>query len=616
MKKFFLYLFLIVVFGMNSCSDFLYVRPVGQVDEDALLNYDGIQMALTSMYSAMYNAQGNGLHSSITNFCWGDVVGGSANKGSAFVDQPAFTSLETFIFLEDNAYLDSKWQFCYNGIFKANIVISMANKIQDELKAIPGQSKDFYSETIAQASFIRAFWHFEVIKVYGAAVSYIGTDEFATSVNPLVSNVDESGNYIYIWDKVETDLQYAYDNLPDICSSSEKGGPNKWAAAAMLAKVKMYHSSPYNGQNGTINKWGEVKSLIETIMDNGKQSDGQKYKLAETYEDLFNAEVSDWTGESVFDVQYAISGTQINTNTPAGGPNIAPPGAFGNNGWGFYQPSHDYVNTHIVDANGLPYLDKSYRNMPVLSVIVGNVVTTDLSVYVDPRLDQSAGRFNTPYYDWAIPTITDGWVREATNGGPYINKKYMPKKSDNGSLSVTTSAGSTAKNYHVIRYADVLLWYAETLIETGDHQGAREYVNQVRARAANWYLGAADPADMSPTTSSWVFDDKVNGKTGVNAAGNYRIGLWPESQFATKEGALAALRIERHLEMGMEGHRWFDLARWGIVGPELRGYIEYEKNYLTKYAGSQYLDNWVMLPIPYNQMIMLEGLLQQNVVWR
>ena len=612
MKKIYLYLILIAVLGMTSCSDFLNLRPIGSIDQDALLDYDGIQKVLTSMYASLYQTD---FSNSITNYTYGDVMGGTANKGSASNDQPAFTDLETYTIVADNAYLNGKWSSCYSGVFKANDVIFMANKIKDELSIISGESKDFYTETLAQAHFIRGFWHFETIKHFSAAVPYVGTEEYAASVNPMISNVNESGNYIYIWDKVEEDLQYAYDNLPDTWSR-ERGRVNKWAAAALLAKVKMFHSSPYNGKNHTVNKWAEVKSLLETIMASGKDNNGTGFRLADTYEELWVASTSDWTGESVFDVQYFISGTQITTNTHAGNQAIAMSGALGLNGWGFFQPAYEMVNSHIVDANGLPLLDRSYQNVPPLSVFDGTLVNTDLTVYTDPRLDLTTGRFGTPYWDYAIPARIDGWVREPGNGGPYLNKKYMPKKSDRGTLSVSTAAGSTAKNYHVIRYADVLLWYAEALIETGDWVGAREYVNQVRARAANWYLEAADPADMSPTTSEYVLDDKVNGKTGVNAAGNYRIGLWPESQFATKESALAALRFERKIEFGLEGHRWYDLARWGIIGSELSSFIQYEKQYLSKYQMSTYLNDWTCLPIPFAQITMLQGMLVQNEVWK
>ena len=380
----------------------------------------------------------------------------------------------------------------------------------------------------------------------------------------------------------------------------------------------MYQSSPYNGKNGFQNRWGEVKSLLEEIMANGKDNNGTAFRLADTYEELYTAGESDWTGESVFDIQMAITGTVAETSSINGTSHIGFSGALGTGGWGFYQPSYDLVNSHIVDANGLPKMDGSYKNDKVLTLPDNdNVPHTDLTVYTDPRLDVSTGRFNTPFLDWTIPTKIDGWIREVTNGGYYLNKKNIPKKADQGSLSVSTITGSSAKNFHLIRYADLLLWYAETLIETGNHQGAEKYINQVRARAANSYVKAADPATMEETTSSYVLDDKVNGKQSVNAAANYRIGLYPVSQFATKEKAMEALRFERKIEMALEGHRWYDLVRWNIAAQELTDYCKYEtKCGLGKYANSSYSAKWSTLPIPLNEIQKMEGLLVQNENWK
>ena len=608
-----LYLVFVTVFVMITCQDFLDVRPVGAVDESILLTREGVDLAITGMYATLHNT--DYFAATLTNYAYGDVMGGSANKGSTFTDQSDFTNLETYGITTDNSYLNTKWKSVYNGVFRANTVLSMAEKIKDELSALDGESKDYYTEVVAQARFFRGFWHFEGIKLFGAAIPYVSSEAYASSVNPLVSNVDESGNYIYIWEQVAEDLQYAYENLPNTWAT-DKGRANKWAAAAFMAKVMLYQSSPYNGTNKTVNRWTEVKSLLETIMASGVDNNGTTFRLADTYEELYVAGESDWTGESVFDIQMAISGTQSNTNSVNGTSHIGMVGALGTGGWGFYQPSYELVNSHIVDNDGLPLLDESYQGQAPLTITVNGIPSTDLTVFTDPRLDISTGRFQVPYWDWAIPATTDGWVRDISNGGLYLNKKNIPRKADQGSLSVSTVTGSTAKNYHMIRYADVLLWYAEALIETGDHQGAREYVNRVRARAANSYVKAADPATMEETISQYVLEDKVNSSVKPNAAASYRVGLYPESQFATKEGATEALRFERKLELAMEGHRWSDLARWGIIYQELTNYIRYEQQYLTKYASAVYNAKWVTLPIPHDQIVTMEGILVQNENWK
>ncbi|MDD2951849.1 MAG: RagB/SusD family nutrient uptake outer membrane protein [Parabacteroides sp.] len=617
MKKIFIYsaIAAVLALGNTSCSDFLGVKPAGSVSEEDFISAKGVEQLVTGMYAKMHD--NSYFEATLSNYVYGDVMGGSANKGSTFQDQPDFTSLETFTFTTDNGYLNKKWQKSYNGVFTANNVIKLADLAKEEMAALNGEAKDNYTETIAQARFFRAFWHFEVVKLFGAAVPYIDDQAMKENVNPQVSNVDESGNYIYIWDKIIEDLQYAYDNLPDKWNS-DKGRINKWAAAALLAKVKMYQSSPYDGKNGTQNRWTEVKSLLEEVIANGKDNNGTNFRLADTYEELYYAGVSDWTGESVFDIQMAITGTVEETSSINGPWHIGFNGALGTGGWGFYQPSNDLVNSHIVDANGLPEMDGQYKSeAPLTTLDANNIPHTDLTVYTDPRVDVSAGRFNTPFWDWTVPASLDGWIRDYSNGGLYLNKKNIPRKADKGSLSIVTVTNSSAKNFHLIRYADVLLWYAEALIETGNPKEAGKYINQVRARAANGYVKAADPSNgMAETTSSYVFEDKVNGKTLPNAAGNYRIGLYPDSQFATKESATQALRWERKIEMALEGHRWYDLARWGIIANELNSFASYEKKFLLKYANSVYNAKWCVLPIPLNEIQKMNGLLVQNENWK
>ena len=121
---------------------------------------------------------------------------------------------------------------------------------------------------------------------------------------------------------------------------------------------------------------------------------------------------------------------------------------------------------------------------------------------------------------------------------------------------------------------------------------------------------------MTEASSTYVLDDKINGKQSTDAAANYRIGLYPPSQFASKDKALEALRWERRIELAMEGHRWYDLARWGIASEVLNDFVKYEAKHLGKYSNSTYNAKWATTPIPHNEILKMDGLLVQNENWK
>ena len=629
MKKTLLYsaMALAATMTMSSCGDdFLLLEPVGVVTESTLMDAQGVDYVLTKAYANLYAPGRDYFSCPLVNYTYGDCFGGDANKGSEFADQSDFTEIETYSFNSANGYIRSKYRYVYDGVKYANDAERIANMTAEAGKITEAE----LTRVKAQTAFLRGLFHFEAVKLFGAAVPYVSYEASISATDPKVSNVDENGNYIFIWDNILADFDYAMNNLPETWPSNQVGRVNKWAAAAYKAKVLIYQASPYTGAEngaGKTGNWAAAKSILEQIINSGVDSKGQKFRLADTYEELWTAGKSDWTGESVFDIQATIVGTSNNNPSALlGGSHIAMAGAIGG-GWGFFQPSVYLTSSMKTDANGLPVEDlggtlsvPDPKGKPDIDPKTGEqkkdddgnllwkeIIKTDLDVYTDPRLDYAVGRFGVPYYDWGTPETVDGWVRSTSNGGYYLNKKYMPKKADKGSLSNTNSTGSTAKNHHLIRFADILLFYAECCIETGDNATALEYINTVRARAANSYV----KADATTLGGPYVLEDLVNGTVKEGAAGNYRIGLWPAGTDARK-----ALIAERHMELALEGHRWFDLARWGIAQSTVQDFINYESGFLAKYQGKTYNPKWVMFPIPNDEIVTMQGLLVQNSAWK
>ena len=629
MKKVLLYsAFALGTLTMNTgCGDdFLTLAPVTNKSEATLRNAEGVDFLLTGAYSSfnsMLSSAGGMGEASLTNWVWGDIVGADANKGSTASDQPALTELETWAWSTSNSYIKNRWDAVYESVKRANAVMSIANALEDA--ELPNKA-----QVIAQAKFIKGFWLFEGIRVYGPAIPYVTVEDYEASTDPQVSNVDENGKFVYIWDKVEQDLKDAIAGLPETWADGQQGRATSWMAKAVLAKMYIYWSSPYDGSEGYgANKWTEAATLLDDIIANGKDAKGTKYTLADDYPTLWDYTKSDWTGESVFDVQFTFHGTTSETASPHHTHATQIASALGYGGWGFYQPSYDLVNSHRVDAKGLPIPVAEYqanmermveiKEVPALKdgkpqydeetgeMLMKDEATSDLTIYVDPRLDVNVGRFNVPYLDWGMQDGANltGWVRDYNNGGLFVNKKGAGWKKEREGAG-TTNPNSASTNYHIIRFADILLMRAECYYQAKNYAKVIEIVNQIRTRASKSFVKAA-------SGDKYVMEDLVSGKTTKGSAGNYRIGLYPAS-YATADLAWAALEREYRLEFGMEGHRWFDIARWGKVSETLNAFAKAEKKFLGKYVNS-YDSSWVYFPIPQSEVQTAQGRFVQTPAW-
>jgi hypothetical protein len=259
-------------------------------------------------------------------------------------------------------------------------------------------------------------------------------------------------------DVIIPDLIYAESKLPLKFTGTDVGRVTKGAASSMLARVYI-----------TVKDFAKAETKLQEIT-------GMGYALLKNYNELFDYTKEEHHSEYIFDIEYQDGGLGL--------------------GSGF---SNKFLPKSAGSAADLFYNIKGgagEQNTPTL----GFLAAFDPA---DKRQDVTVAK---GYYDNS--GVFKGFIQIAT-----FTKKY---------LATTPAINDSKVNWKVIRYADVLLMYAEALNENGKTDQAIPYINMIRKRA----------------------------------------GL-PEYTSLTKDAAREKIYDERRFELGMEGVRWFDLVRTG-----------------------------------------------------
>jgi len=536
------YIFLAWLLFISCQEKFLEVPPTGSLLKTTLVTAAGIEGTLIGAYSVL-TGKGYSFYSGSTNWFWGSVLGGDCYKGSNFGDQAQMNEIQSYATLKTNTSLLSKYRTSYEGVVRANAVLSLLSKASKDSKVSKDLSEADKKRLEGEAKFLRGHYYFDLKKIFNDT-PYIDENTSA----PIVKND------VNLWPKIEADFQYAYDNLPE--KQSNIGRANKWAAGAYLGKAFLFQG-----------KWKEAKPVFDAVIERGTTAGGTKYNLMPNFADLFHAPTCENNEESVFAIQAVVgTGNAANANTdfilnyPMGG---GPAGCCG-----FAQPSFDLVNSFRTNAQGLPLLDGSYNN-------AANALKHDMTLLskdpftpdngnLDPRLDHSVGRRGIPYWNWGDhPGYA--WIREQVYGGPYAPKKFVYQKGEE--VDRGTWNPLTGNNFPIIRFADVLLMAAEAEAELGNFEQAKTLVNRVRSRAK---------------TGGVVM------KEGRPAA-KYAVGLYTNA-WTDLNTAREAVRFERKLELSGEGHRFFDLVRWGVAEKVLNAYIanNLDNNLSTAFHGVKF----------------------------
>lgn len=525
---------------MAGCnSDFLDRPTLGSLDETTYLSTEdaGFKL-LINCYQPILNQWDY----QTMKFDLGDQLTDDCSKGGSDAgDRSVITEVTRGNPTATSSLLTQFWDHRYKqAISPCNVFLSLITP-ETQLIKTGGSlvSTEEKKRWIAEAYFMRAFYYFDQAMMFSNIP--IIDRPLSASEKGDITKADKAEVMKFILSDLE--LAIAEPNLPSAKSlpASELGRITKEAALAFRARVNMFYGN-----------YEAAKTDLKTVVDSGC------YELIDDYETLFNSAAKGYMSkEAVF-----ITLRSYIPNYTGG--SVCPQmniGRAGAGGWGGECPTYDLVDEYEVGDPRLVHTILSSGDIFVKSD--GTEEVHDYSGYDNFSLQHSRKQ----YPDWSRRPI-----------GDLLNTDWT---------------------FYHIRYADVLLMYAECLIETGDDkQKAVDLINQVRHRA----FVTTSPTDSYAKLRKFnLTDDKRVTEDIFNA--KYKVKVSDDLQ--------KALRHERRVELGCEGLRLYDLLRWGVFIPTMQAFGQTAEGKYSG-AGTHVTDKTYPYPIPQNEIDYVGGSLTQN----
>ncbi len=421
----------------------------------------------------------------------------------------------------ENLTVNGANQFANEGWDSLYNVVANANVLMYNLetKVGPNVSQDVVNQVLGEAYFMRASAYFYLVRIWGAVPIIHSVDQINSKV-PIYKNRIED-----VYTFIQNDYEKAASLLPTKWDSNNLGRATKSACDAMLAKVFL-----------TQGDYANTNIYTTKVMNSGM------YSLMPKYQDLFDPKFNN-NSESIFALQWIACGNWGTQNTNqaylAASPKLTKVG----DGWATFQPSIDLMNAY--EAGDL----RRHRT-----------IMDPGSFY--PELVTSEGGYTVP---------TDGLT--STLAG---FRKYIVGSPDEGNVCFM----STDVNTNILRYADILLMHAESILGTNastKDQKALDAFNAVRKRA----------------------------------------GLAVKSEITLED-----IFKERRIEFVVEGDYWFDLARRNradairIISNQERGV--YQDRDINVVASKKVIptESDFLLPIPSAETAKNPLLLEEPVAFQ
>ncbi len=494
MKKISLYILAVIMGGMSftSCSDLLQEESSVEVDKNKYMNNASeAETVLLGVYRSLVADAMYGYHLSLLFNITTDIAQCEGNSANSFREIPANA------FTTSNSNVQATWYALYKAIYNANDFIET---LETKIGSYTAGDKIIANVYMAEARALRGLYYFELVRWFGNVA--LMTNTAMSSQHPSTfEQADPTAVYRFI----EDDLRFAIDNLPyavdDKIRSNNSFRLSKGSVLGLLTKVyATWAGAPVNDTS----KWEAAANTAQTLIESGK------HQLLSDYEQLWkNTCNSVWAPEeSLIEVSfYAPTITGTTSEDPAG--------RIGK--W------NGVIANEIAGVRG--------RN-------AGNVKVV-YTFLRDWEKKEDDLRCNLSIADYKYVGTTKTYY---STQGPDEDQKnwqlFTPAKWDTekyvGQGNQLINADRSNINWYILRYADVLLLYAEALNEWKGAPTAEAYeaVNNVRRRGFG--LPISETSEIADLTA----------------------GL---DQTAFRN----AIRKERAYELAFEGHRRQDLVRWG-----------------------------------------------------
>lgn len=531
----------VVLFVLAIACEPLDLAPENKfTDANYWTSTEKAQMVLNKAYNQMFNS---------AYFFYNEALSDNALNGRG--DNAGAASIAAGTYDASLNRMKEEWGNRYEGIKTCNIFL-------ENIDRVPNMDAEVKNQMIAEARFLRAWQHFQLMTWFGD-IPLLDRDITIEEAQTIARTPRAQ-----VLSFITVELEAAAENLPlnTAYTADEQGKITKGAAIALLARVYLYESD-----------WTKVISYCERIIDGQVGS----YSLLSSYSGLFLPEneyssedilslqfvPEDRTWSEFFDMAPISAGARLNALAPTQelvDSYIMLNGETINSTTSGYDENNPYVNRDPRLTATVVYHNYQWENPD----------GTTHTIYIMPGSDPSSD---------AADEYASGSSKTAT--GYYTRKYFDPTH---------TSGLNSGLNLMLIRYADVLLMYAEAKFESGEFTETvwDNTIKLLRERA---------------------------GFTNA-AALNYDSSL-------SSTALQTVIRNERRSELAMEGLRIFDIRRWKTAEDVLNGWVHGAKfdpaspdnGYIRVSSRTFDPNKHYLWPIPRDERLINDNL-TQNPGWQ